>query len=891
VKTLANLPFYVRVSRLAIIALLVALFAPATILAQDADQGEEQEKVEVEERIVVTGSRIKRTDVEGAAPVDVITRDYIEQTGATSIDRILQELPAITGGALNTNISNGNDDRSDLTMRGLSSDNTLILLNGRRLVSHGRARSAPDLNTIPLQVVERIEVLKDGASAVYGSDAVAGVVNIITRSDFRGFEVPLYYGQSTRGDLGTQDYAFIYGTGNDQGSLMISGNYYDQEIIWSRDRDISDDADNSDFGVGSGYFNRSSATLTGYFSVPGLGVLTYDPSLGDGSDASHFRSFDNTVDRYNFREETPAVIPQSRANIWMSGDWEFYNGIHAFAEAYYIQTRTQNDLAPNPLFTAFNGFGPITVSADNRYNPFGVDISDVRRRVIESGNRAAERKGDNYRFLGGVRGEFGSDWEWDAYFLWHEDNRANRQGGALIGERVALALGPDDACQADPNCVSLNLFGGPGSITEEMLDYVATSGLFTGNAELRTLAFNTTGTAAYLPGGPIGLALGVEYREDAGEDNPDSLVSLGNTIGFTNFERTKGEREVTELYLEANFPFVTNVPGARLLELDVALRYSDYSDFGTNTSPKIGLRYQPINEVMIRATYSEPFKAPTIRQLFSGNTQSFPTLNDPLQPSADTRTQFLTIFGSNPDLQPEESEVFTMGLVVEPFDNFSFTFDYFDIDQTNVIEANAQFILDENARSGLFADRVMRDANGFLQTLIATPINVGRRQVSGYDFSATYRAAETSIGALKFNLNGTYMNEWLQQADPSVAAIDRAGTFDGNDGPGSIPEYRANLISTLNNGPWVGGLTLNYIGDYTELEPLNEVERTVDSWVTADVQASYLFRDYGTRVTIGIDNLTDEAPPFSAQAFNDNFDGSMHNLIGSFWYMKVIKKF
>ncbi|CAM2006359.1 TonB-dependent receptor plug domain-containing protein [Acanthopleuribacter pedis] len=876
---------------LARLSALVAMAFSFTAVSFAQDNDKDPEKIEpVEERITVTGTRIKRTDAETAAPIDVVTREEIEKSGATSIDRILQELPSVTGGALNTNISNGNDDRSTITIRGLDSSNTLVLLNGRRLVNHGRASASVDLNTIPLQAVERIEVLKDGGSAIYGSDAVAGVVNIITRDHVDGFETPLYYGQTSRGDLETQNYSVLFGTSTDRARIMVSANYYEKTGIFSRDRSISNDADTSQtFGIDLGYFNRSSATPTGYFNVPGLGVMTLDPALGDGSDASHFRAFDNTVDRYNFREETPATLPQERSNIFMTGSYDWKDNISFFAEAWYMKIKTDNGLAPNPLFTAFNGFGPITVSADNQYNPFGVDIPDVRRRMIETGLRSAEREGDNYRVVGGVEGSFGTDWSWDAYFLWHEDTRRNFQAGALIGPRVELALGPADQCLASPGCVQLNLFGGPGSITEEMLDYVSTTGLFTGRSNMKQLAFNIAGTLAFLPAGGLGFAAGVEYREEFGEDNPDSLVSLGETIGFTNFERTFGDRDLKEAYAELYVPIANSVPGAQLLEMTFAGRYSDYSDFGDNFAPKFGFKYKPIEQVALRATYSETFKAPTLNQLFSGNSQGFPTLVDPLAPAGETRTQFLTVEGSNPDLSPESSEVTTVGLVVEPVENLSFTIDRFVIDQEDVVKANAQYILDENANSGAFAERVIRDADGFLQLLISTPINVGRVEVSGWDFNINYRMPDVLDG-LSVTLNGTYMDKWDEQATPDTAFIERAGTFDGNDGPGSVPDYKINMLWSLNSGKLNVSGGMNYISTYEEVEPFSGNIREIDSWLTVDVQAGYAINpDF--RISVGIDNILDEEPPFSAQAFNDNFDGSTHNLYGTFFYTQITNRF
>lgn len=868
------------------------VFGCFNIVAFAQEDTEEASDEPVEEYMTVTGTRIKRTDAEGPAPIDVVDLDQIQKLGTVSIDRILQQLPAVTGGALNTNITNGNDDRSTVTLRGLPSDNCLVLLDGRRLVNHGRASASVDLNSIPMQIIERIEVYKDGASAVYGSDAVAGVVNIITR-DFDGLEVPVYYGQTSRSDLETQDYSFLYGKKFDKGSLLLSANYYDRGIIWSRDRAISDDADTSDFGIEGGYINRSSATVDGFFNTS-QGVMTYDASANH-PDFGPYRAFDNTIDRYNFREETPAVFPQERANIYFKGHTEIMDGIDAFMEAHYMNIKSQNDLAPNPLFTIQTGYNAapvITVSADNIYNPFGEDLIDIRRRLIEFGRRTASREGDNFRFVGGLRGTFFDSWDWDATFLWHEDKRSNYQNGALIGPRTVLALGPNDVCEADPDCVPLDLFHGGGSITQDQVDYLNTAGLFTGRSQIRSISLNTNGFLGYLPAGPAGLAAGIEYREESGEDNPDSLVSQGQTIGFTNFERTFGKRDATEAYVELNLPLFNDMPAAKVLELSLAGRYSDYSDFGTNFAPMGGLRYKPVEQLLVRATYSESFKAATMNQLYSGDSQSFPQLSDPLAPADDTRTQFLTIYGSNPNLEPEESENFTVGIVVEPTRNFSFTADMFSIDQTNVVRANPQYILDRNAQDGSYADRIIRDQNGYLQRVDASFINVGQREVSGFDFSFNYRIPETSVGDFNLTLNGTYMDSFKEQDTPDSPKIEWADRFDGNGGPGSCPDLRSNFIGTLTRDNMDFTLAANYISSYWETEYVNGYDREIDSWLTFDVQFSIaLDSKFGTNLSLGIDNITDEEPPFSSQAFNDNFDGSMHNLFGMFWYLRINNRF
>ena len=871
-------------------AISFSLLSPSIVIAQTTDS-----------RVLgvtqTTGSHIRQIDVETAAPVDVLDLEYIQSTGAMSVGEVIQNLPAIMGNALSTRISNGGDGTANATMRGLPASNVLVLIDGRRATNFGNAGSYVDLNTIPLSAVYRIEVLKDGASAIYGSDAIAGVINVITRKEYDGVEGQLYYGATSRGDGNTGDVTLMVGKDYEKGNFVLTGELYNQDEIWSRDRDISRDADTTADGEEFGVFQRSSAPPSSFIFHPTRGPLTLKDGLSQGRSPSDYRAFNDNTDRYNFREETVSLVPSKRGSVFFTGDYDLSPSLNVFTQAWYINTESESTSASTPLFAAFEN-RPIPVSANNPYNPFGIQIDDIRRRFLELGPRVEDINADNTRVVVGLEGN-SINFDWDLSYTWHKDERETDNSGGMNLTRLISALG--DPAVAPPGTVPLNLFGDgrQNSITQDQLDYVATTTTTTGESSLKDLLFNaSTLTPWELQGGAVGLAFGLEYREEAGEYNPDPQVAAGDTVGFTNFEPTRGDRDVKEAYIEAIFPLLGDVPGAQELNLQLAARYSDYSDFGTNTSPKAGATWRINEQVMLRSTYSEGFRAPSIDELYLGQEESFDILADPLQPPTDTRTQFRTVTGGNPDLEPETSDSFTAGLVLQPaaLEGFSMTLDYYRIDQENVVDSNPQFILDENARSGAFADRVVRNAKGELEVLNASLINIGARQVRGTDFSFNYNLPTEKAGTWRFALAGTYLDSWREQRLPNQPFEERKGTYidDSQDGPGGLPEWKGFFSTLWDLNNWSASYRINYVDSYTEISTLDliftgeEREHTIDSFVTHDVQGSYTFAG-DLRVSLGIDNLWDEMPSRSFEAFNDGYDGHNSNLAGRFLYARVKK--
>lgn len=844
-----------------------------------------------------TGSRILHSAQNGSAPVDVITAPDIDVSGAQTLGELLKFVPAVAGNSASTAISNGGDGTATVTLRGLPSSNTLVLINGRRIVNDGLAGDSVDLNSIPPAAVERIEILKDGASAIYGSDAIAGVVNIIMKQDFHGLLLETFYGEASPGDLETQTQTIQYGTGLPNGSFYVSASRYQQKALFSRDRDVSANADTRGQG---GTDQRSSAT-------PAARI-----TLADGSvvipDGEQFRPASNE-DLFNFQASTTAIVPLTRNNVYSNVSYDFSERVTGRFEASYSDTEAEAVLAPTPVFTAFEQL-PLTISADNIFNPFGEDIEDVRRRLIEFPERTQKNTSETRMISATVEGLY-DDWNWDINYNWSYAKASEQTRNIVNAENLARALGPAEACAGSPidDCTAINLFGPPGSITDGQMSYIRASGEVSGYSKLSSLSVNISNELMQVRHGTADLALGLEHRQESTSKRPDELLASVGTLGASNFQATRGERKVTELYGELALPIWKSSNGLYSTDFDAAIRYSDYTDFGGTTNPKVGLRVQLGPALLFRSTYAYGFRAPTLNELYEGEAEDQAFLNDPCaiqanvgalegcQQLADpTRNQFLTVKGGNPDLDAETSRSLGLGFVWMPRSvaGLMLSADYFLINQDDVVASSAQFIVNQNAQKGLFEDNIQRDAQGNLQQVSARNVNVGHRQVQGVDFALAYHHPRRSWGQLSLTSSATYIAELLTKLDATDTEIDLAGTFKdkASEGLGGIPQWKGQLGLRWSNERWRGNYEAHFISALEETIPGTTQTRDIDSWVVHDIQLSYEFDVFdGLRWSLGVDNVLDGDAPLAVSAFNDNIDGRTHDLKGRFWYSKLSQRF
>lgn len=932
-----NFPKYRRYRVLAMgIFAAMGLAGPTAGFAQG-----EEEKLE---EVIVTGSRIARKDLESSIPISVVNEAEIELQSVQVVSELVKDLPEVAGNLTTLAISNGGGEgTSDITLRGLPSSETLILLDGKRIVGESAFGSnTVDINAIPIGMIERVEVLKDGASAIYGSDAIAGVVNVITKKDFDGIEIEGYYGQADAGQGTFPNMAAntTWGKNFDEGNITIGFDWFKQDEVMSRDRSVSDaatfapssatpwgrwvDAGNATVGAGSAVQFPTAADFGGFNFFP-LRVIPVPADPSGDSDIVVFYPSGSTgdvlSDLYNYSEHTTAILELERRSFWGNAHWDLTDELRIFLNANFTETESAWQLAPVPMFTAFET-PSLTIAANQQFNPFGIPIIDGRRRFVELGPRNVYNEHDKKQIMGGLEGSF-QGWDWGFAANWGRSDSLNESKALLHKSRLQLALGDPAACTAlaAQGCVQANVFGSglAGAVTGSMQDWISTSATTDGFQELIALTFDVARENIWeLPAGPVGVAAGVEYREEEVFIDRDDQLNTFQTIGSVNQLDTQGDRNVTEIYGEVV------IPVHEMIEIDAAFRYSDYSDFGDTVNPKISGVIRPeqyIPGFRVRGAWGEGFRAANMIELFSGGSENFGTFRDPcaaptgvpggtVAPPAGlpgcgafasdpTLIQFLSLEGGNPELAPEESETWTIGFVYSPewFKGLNMSLDYYNIEVENAILINSQFIIDLAAQGvPEFQALVTRDANGNISIIRGGYLNLAFRSTEGIDYMIDYSFPEYDWGQVNLAFRGNHVIEFLDAPDASVDPIDIVGDFidAAADGLGSIPEHKWNFNANWTRGPWMLNGRLNYVAGLDEHYFLGGVVvNEMSSWLTFDLQGSYeaaLWKSQ-TRITVGVDNVLDEEPPTAVTGFNDSMDGRTHNLIGRFLYTRLTVNF
>lgn len=863
-----------------------------------------QENHTIEELVIIgkqiTGSFLTRTDLQGSSPVDIITEQEFDISGSQSVADFLKFLPAVSGNSTSTAISNGGNGTATVTLRGLPANNTLVLINGKRITTEGLDGYSVDLNSIPSAAVERVEILKDGASAIYGTDAIAGVVNIITKREYDGFQFEQYLASSYKNDLETRSTHVLWGQTYESGSFLISLQNYDQNGIFSRDRSVSANADGRNQG---GIDKRSTATESTRITLSDRSVVILS-SGASGISPEDYRAATNE-DRFNYFSQSSTISPSDRQNLFFSGSYHLTDSTTWRVDGGINKTEATITLAAVPLFTAFETV-PITVSADNIYNPFDENILDARRRVIELDPRKQKNTTNAKRFSMSLDG-YGKRSEWHLNGNWNKTD-ANEISKNLLDEtRVIRALGPSRDCQGIEidGCEPLNLFGAPGSITQTQLNYLKANRKLEGYAKLYGINGMINSSLFDLPAGPLLTAIGFDFRRESVDSKTIQLADI-SAVGDVSRDPTRGSRRIYEGFIETQIPIVKQKPLIHSFDIELAVRHSKHNDFGKNTSPKVGLRLRPIPELLIRSTYSDGFRAPNLGEQYAGGYQTQLPLEDPCarpaslatlpgcsQQSDDSRIQYLTTFLGEPNLEPETAKSYTVGAVWTPsyFGNLHLSIDKFNIEQKNIVSANAQLILDRNAEFNEFEGLITRDENGNIIEILSPFINVGERRVSGVDATLKYLYKSKRYGNINYSLNASYLQEYATRLEASDPLIDIAGIYQdaANEGNGALPEWKANTGLFWSHKNVEFNYSINYISDVLEQIPRTIETRYLGSWITHDMQFSFNFgKEKQTKISIGADNLWNKKPPFAASAFNDNYDARTYDIKGQFIYAKLV---
>ncbi len=930
-----------------VIALITSAAGTGTAIAQESTTTTNLD------RISVTGSRIRQVDVETAQPVLTISRQDIQNQGFSSVGDILQNISAAGSPSFSRAsplTSNQEAGGQYIDLRNLGAQRTLVLVNGKRLgISPDGFQ---DISVIPTSMVERIDVLKDGASSIYGSDAMAGVINIITRKNFDGAEANIYKGQYSQGDGEKETYDFVMGFSGDRGSVTIGAEYHKEEAVWAKDRWFSADtypewSPNSSLTTVGQWGNWRPTGTTGAWQAPNRGGTAlgpgqfHDQTLADTSNSAH---------------QMHLLTPLERRSLFVSANYDITDDVRFTSDLSYTKRESARQIAGYPLQS---GAYDIPMSADSYFNPTG-GVSDVdwRRRGWEV-PRTTDSTLTTWRFTAALEGAFEIGdryFNWDVGALYNENDSVLINNGNYYIPAVAAAVGPSfqdatgqivcgtpDAVIA--GCVPWNPFAGfgTGATANSLADPDVQNYLFreehaTGTTTTHSYFANIAGSIVPLPAGDLGFAAGYEYRKEDGQFAPDAIAQSGDSTNLASGP-TGGSYTVDEFYLELNVPILADLPFAKELTLDVATRYSDFNTFGDTTNNKFGLKWRPMDDLLVRATYAEGFRAPTIGDLYGGSSQTFTTgFVDPCDsiygvargsarcladvpadyrqlkqgfvpttgPSDQSPVPFTS--GSNEFLQPEKSESKSIGLVYSPsyVSGLTVGLDWWSIriDDTLVSDSPNQILEDcyvglIEARCALFE----RDpANGYIVgDLTYGNRNAGYTETEGFDFDINY-SRDTDWGRFTVKSATTYVSKY--EAKTTNDAEEVPSQYNGFN---AYFRVRSNLSLGWSLQDWSVNWNLRYFSGTKEscvfetrctlpdfqapdtqgtVTPLTELGAVTFH----DVQVSYA-APWNATISVGANNVFNKVGPLMFDQPSSNFSYYGGYDIGRFIYLKYNQKF
>ncbi len=964
---------------------------------QAKDDGELQKL----EKFEVTGSRIKTIEAEGPSPVKIITRTDIENSGRTNLTDLLRDLPE----AGFTGINEGGTTAAvrgstALSLRDLGANNTLVIVNGRRTVTTANASGGTtfvDLNRFPIAMVERVEVLKDGASAVYGADATAGVVNIILRKDFNGTEFGYSYGNSTKTDVAEKSFNFFGGAASGKASMTVGVTNFTRGALKGKDTNFGNNADLTNrylakggvmaeeaaaglFDLRSGTGPQARVSVTGVaagqingsngVNIPGLPigtVITRLPGTGGvvpsgagallGTLSSATPSFTSApiigtggafnataAATYEAQRLTPAGTPSNLYNfqefVWLTPEvnrtgmyttfrYDLAKNIELYAEASYQQNKSHIELAPSPISTA--GDNNILLPKTNYYNPFGVDLN-FNFRPVDIGARQADITNNDYSLLFGARGTVLDRFDWDMAYTYGYDEVVDLTSNAISESRLRTQL-----AKSTPD--AFNIFGGASyKNPKAVLDTVRVQTQKAGNSALDLWDAKISGDLFEIPTGTVGTAVSVEVRKEKFNVANDAIsTTLDDIIGQVRLAgATKSDRTVKSAAAEFRVPLVktATLPFVYKLDLNLAARFEDFSDgYNSGVKPYAGLRYQPIKDLLLRGSFSKTFRAPTLPQLYGGESQSLPNgLSDLRRPQALTgdpfdgaSTQRLVRVGGNPALTPETADVYQYGFVYElPFayvKGLSVGASFFHIEQKDIITSVSTTYIRTNEVGGGTAGLVIRDPGtetytnntaspinvlsgpnnavtaiapgqsttvpGRIQSILSATLNLAYQRVEGYDFEVNYKKRTATFG--QFSMRNTLTYTKFYGFTTTKGNTNPASSV-GHDGYPRV-KLQSSLAWALKE--YTAGVSANYTSHYGDVNYDGyEIDEyyTVGAYFGYEIPAGISTWLENTRVTVGVDNALDKQPPLYYNGVG--YDQSMIGRpVGRFWYAAIKKTF
>src|SRR5664280_272040 len=934
----------------ALLALILGISAPSFVVAQTAPtttaaDSRTDEKAPVSmEKFEVTGSRIKRLDAETVNPVLDVSVAKIEAQGFTTLGDALRALPFNNGQAL-TPMDSGTSFTpgvSTINLRGLGNNNTLVLINGRRAVPYASPgfngfQTVFDLNSIPDSAIEKVEILKDGGSAIYGSDAVAGVVNIKLRRDFQGVGTSLTFGNYFNTDGLVKKASVIVGTNTAKTSMVTTFDFQDQHSVFARDLPFSRNADLTSVAASSnlrytatgwadaGYSSeaayltdvgatdaiadgwadqRSSRGFPGYVVVGGR-QYTYTTPTATPTVATAVPG----VNYYNFSDENGMFPEFRRYSFYTTLKHDFTDNFYGFADFSFSRSHSvvYSAAAPADIETSLglSAASQMIIPSYNPYNPWAVDISSGRRRMVEVPNRINDVTADTPRVLVGLGGNLNgsgmlSDWTWEAGALYSKNSVSNISQGAVADSRLQEALmgltqQGNGSLAWNPNTPQADrvYFNWFGLNNQPMADFITVSNPNSASLEYWNYDVSVTGSLFELPAGPVKLAVGAEHRLEKMSNIKTDLNATGDIVGGDEGTSSFGQRDVTSVYAETDVPII-----AKKVEVQLAGRFENYSDkgFAQTVRPKVGFKYRVTDWLALRGSYSKSFKAPDLAYLYTAAQTTFTSGKVP-DPVTNTQIdQLQVVVQGNPDLRPELTDTYYAGLVVEPqkwgLKGFEASVDWFDYKQKNLLAqlsdyyGYAEFLSQAAAGNPIFAGKVVRDPTTNQVLYVRDDyVNLLTGSYRGVDMAANYTWKTRSVGDFYVGADGTWVDKIYVDTDNIVGGY-------------LSPRWNATGQINWTRGDWGASLFGIYRGardrnvEYGSIFDAGDtlyISYRVKAQFTLNASVSYRGL-WKTKITVGGTNVLNQTPPVDPMSSSGTTDG-INDGQPAFWFVRLDRAF
>jgi len=857
---------------------VIAVGASGTAFAQDtgtqdAANQPSAKKAQTLQTVVVTGSNIRRVDLETSNPVLTIDRAQIQASGKQTLGDLVQSIPAIAGAATNPNVNNGGGDgASTVSLRGLGSTRTLILVDGKRVLNN-------DINAIPASMVERIDVLKDGASATYGSDAIGGVVNFIMRKDFQGAQVSVNYGESDRSDGAQKGFAATFGTSSDKGNIVAGIDYNHFDAVSSGNRDFSKYAtylySGSVFNAGSSRNPNGRAYMA---PRNGGGSVTLAGPQPGITTAADYRPYNGRTDAYNYAALNLIQTPQERTNVFMLGSYNLTDNVTAYMDAFYNKTTSHAALAPLPFDANSDG---VLISKDNYYNPFGQDfgpgsevdatgkptVYNYLTRFVPLGQRILDYSTTTGQIVAGLKGNFGesSSWQWNADLNYGHQSTQQQSPGYVYYAGLKGALGPSfldpttgvvtcgTAAAPISGCTPLNIFNLNDPQTLATLKQFAAAPFYHTLQTSRRAEISANGGLWDLPAGTMQLAVGASYDKEYQNYQVDYIAQTRGQDGtcFISQEACStplnGGFTDKEVYFELFTPILADVPFAKSLNVTIGSRFSQYNTAGSSWNQKFAVEWRPVTDLLLRGTIAGVFRAPNITELYRGATGSAPQFADPCRgltaaelaghaaacqnvPVNYAGTGLSQTTGvlsgsvaAGVNLKPEHGKSYDYGFVYDPSyaPGLSFEADLWRVTLDDTITPiGAQTVMNSCFANDAsqFCPLIHRLSSGDIGFIAEPTVNLGKLNTKGVDASLKYKIPHFDVfgqnyGDLAVSLDSTYLIRYdndTAPGQPGDTVFHMAGHY--NNQYGNYTRWRGLGQLSWNNGPWSANYSVRYLG-------------------------------------------------------------------------------